>query len=296
VTAQIDKMETLVEHLIEWGVKMGGNIIGALIIYIIGRFLISLIKRLLNKVLERRNVDPSVKSFVKSLVNILLTVLLIVAIVNKLGVETTSFAALLASAGVAIGMALSGQLQNFAGGLIILLLRPYKIGDFIETKEVMGYVKEIQIFHTILTTFDHKDVYLPNGSMTSNMIVNHTQEPERRVDVAVSMEYGQDFEVAKAAIEEVVNEHDKILKKPAPFIFIKELGDSSVDLCLWAWVKNEDYWPVYLDMNRRIYLKFNQKGISFPFPQVTVHQAGDKPGAPTAVREEKPKDDADAAK
>ena len=166
------KLQIFLQQLIDWGVNAGGRIIGAIIIFVVGRFLISLLRKMLARLLAKRHVDASIQSFVKSLVNILLTILLIIAVIGKLGVETTSFAALLASAGVAIGMALSGNLQNFAGGLIVLLFRPFKVGDWIESQGVSGTVREIQIFHTILTTADNKVIYIPNGALSSGTVNN----------------------------------------------------------------------------------------------------------------------------
>lgn len=165
VEDSFSKLQVFLQQLIDWGVNAGGHIIGAVLIFIVGRFLISFLNKMVARLLAKRHVDASIQSFVKSLVNILLTILLIIAVIGKLGVETTSFAALLASAGVAIGMALSGNLQNFAGGLIVLLLRPYKVGDLIESQGVTGTVREIQIFHTILLTGDNKVIYIPNGAI-----------------------------------------------------------------------------------------------------------------------------------
>ena len=170
------KLQIFLQQLIDWGVNAGGRIIGAIIIFVVGRFLISLLRKMLARLLAKRHVDASIQSFVKSLVNILLTILLIIAVIGKLGVETTSFAALLASAGVAIGMALSGNLQNFAGGLIVLLFRPFKVGDWIESQGVSGTVREIQIFHTILTTADNKVIYIPNGALSSGTVTNYSRE------------------------------------------------------------------------------------------------------------------------
>ena len=175
-------LQIFLQQLIDWGVNAGGRIIGAIIIFVVGRFLISLLRKMLARLLAKRHVDASIQSFVKSLVNILLTILLIIAVIGKLGVETTSFAALLASAGVAIGMALSGNLQNFAGGLIVLLFRPFKVGDWIESQGVSGTVREIQIFHTILTTADNKVIYIPNGALSSGTVTNYSREDTRRVD------------------------------------------------------------------------------------------------------------------
>ena len=270
-----DKVQQVIQHLIDGGVDIGGRILGALVIFLIGRFLISFLNKLVRRILERRKVDAGIRSFVESLVNILLMVLLIVAIVDKLGIETTSFAALLASAGVAVGMALSGNLQNFAGGLIILLFRPYKVGDWIECQGESGSVREIQIFHTILTTADNKTVYIPNGSASSGVVVNYSNEDTRRVDWVVGVEYGEDYARVEEAARRIVAADKRILDTPAPFIALDALDASSVNIRIRVWVKNADYWGVYYDVQRAIYDEFNKAGIGFPFPQLTVHQAKD---------------------
>lgn len=267
------KLQYLVEKMTDWGVDIGGRIISAAIIFFIGRILISLIKKFIAKVLVKRNIDAGIQSFVRSLVNILLTVLLIVAVIGKLGVETTSFAALLASAGVAIGMALSGNLQNFAGGLVILLLRPYKVGDWIESQGVSGTVREIQIFHTILTTADNKVIYIPNGALSSGTVINYSKEDTRRVDWVIGVEYGEDYDKVEETVRRIIAADKRILNTPEPFLALHALADSSVNVVIRVWVKSQDYWGVYFDMNRIIYSEFNKEGISFPFPQLTVHQA-----------------------
>jgi len=274
--ANIEKIGDMVEKIVEWGINLGGNIIASVLIFIIGRYIIKLIKKMTNRFLEKRDFDESVKGFIQSLVNISLTVLLIIAIISQLGIETTSFAALLASAGVAIGMAFSNNLSNFAGGVILLVLKPFKIGDYIECQGVEGRVTDILIFHTKLLTFDKKEVNIPNGSLSGGVIINHTTATERRVEIKVSVEYGEDFERVKSVIEGIIEPDERILELPAPFIYIKELNSSSVDIMIWVWTKREEYWNVYLDMNRQIYAKFNEVGISFPFPQLTVHQAKEK--------------------
>ena len=233
------------------------------------------INRLVANILTRRKVDVGVQTFTKSLVNILLTVLLIIAVVGKLGVETTSFAALLASAGVAVGMALSGNLQNFAGGLIVLLFRPFKVGDWIEAQGASGTVREIQIFHTILTTGDNKVIYIPNGSISSGSIVNYSREENRRIEWIVGVEYGEDLGKVEACVRRIMAADSRILSAPAPFVALHALDASSVNVVIRAWVKGADYWDVYFDMNRSIYDTFNREGIGFPFPQLTVHQAAD---------------------
>lgn len=269
------KVQILIQQLIDWGVGAGGRIIGAIIIFVVGRFLISFIKKLLAKILSKRQIEPSIQSFVKSLVNILLTILLIIAVIGKLGVETTSFAALLASAGVAIGMALSGNLQNFAGGLIVLLFRPFKVGDWIESQGVSGTVREIQIFHTILTTADNKVIYIPNGALSSGTVTNYSRENTRRVDWIIGVEYGENYDKVESTVSRILAADKRILNTPEPFIALHALDASSVNVVIRVWVNSADYWGVYFDMNKTIYAVFNEEGIGFPFPQLTVHQAKD---------------------
>ncbi len=254
---------------------LGKRILAALIIFIIGRLIVSFINKMVARVLQRRKVDAGVQTFVRSLVNILLMILLVIAVISKLGVETTSFAALLASAGVAVGMALSGNLQNFAGGLIILIFRPYKVGDWIEAQGVSGSVKEIQIFHTILTTADNKVVYIPNGAASSGTIVNYSREDTRRVDWTVGVEYGEHFDRVEETVRRILAADKRILDTPAPTIALGALDASSVNITIRVWVKNADYWGVYFDVQRAIYEEFNQAGIGFPFPQLTIHTAKD---------------------
>ena len=254
---------------------LGKRILAALLIFIIGRLIISFLNKMLARILQRRKVDAGVQSFVRSLVNILLMILLVIAVISKLGIETTSFAALLASAGVAVGMALSGNLQNFAGGLIILIFRPYKVGDWIEAQNESGTVREIQIFHTILTTADNKTVYIPNGSASSGVIVNYSHEETRRVDWVIGVEYGEDYARVEEVARRIVAAEKRILSTPAPFIALDALDASSVNVRIRVWVKNSDYWGVYYDVQRAIYEEFNKAGIGFPFPQLTIHTAKD---------------------
>lgn len=267
------RFEQVMQQLWTWGISAGKNIIVAVIVFLVGRFIISMLNKLVAGMLERRHVEATIQSFLKSFVNILLTLLLIVSVVSALGVNTTSFAALLASAGVAIGMALSGNLQNLAGGLIILLFKPYKVGDWVEAQGTSGTVKEIQIFHTLLTTGDNKVVYIPNGAMSSGIITNFSRNDSRRVEWIIGVEYGDNIDHIKATVEEVIESDTRILKDPAPKIVLYSLSASSVDISIRAWTSTADYWDVYFDMNRRIYDEFNKRGIDFPYPQLTVHQA-----------------------
>lgn len=260
--------------LTDSAIQLGERLLAALVIFIIGKFLVNWLNRLFARILEKRKVDPSIQSFLKSMVNILLLVMLILAVIGKLGIELTGFAALLASAGVAIGMALSGNLQNFAGGLIILLFKPYKVGDYIDASTgTSGTVKEIQIFHTILITPDNKMVYVPNGAMSSGVITNYSKLDIRRIEWDFGVEYGQDYSKVESVLQGIIAKDARILKDPAPFIEVGELAASSVKIKIRVWVKSDDYWDVFFGMNQTVYTTFNQVGINFPFPQLTVHQA-----------------------
>lgn len=266
-------VQDLIDKGIDLGVEAGKSIIVAVIIYFVGRAVISLLNRMLGGMLERRKVDPTIRSFMMSLVNILLLTLLVISVVSALGVNTTSFAALLASAGVAVGMALSGNLQNLAGGIVILLFRPFKVGDYIEAQGVGGTVSEIQIFHTILTTPDNKKLFLPNGALSSGNITNFSREALRRVELTVSIEYGEDVDKVRGVLLELLAADDRIQKEPAPFVALRALAGSSVDLTVRVWVNSADYWNVFFQTNEAIYKEFNNRGINFPFPQLTVHQS-----------------------
>lgn len=256
------------------GIDLGGRILAALIIFLIGKYLINWANKLFAAMLQKRNVDASIQSFLRSIVNITLLVMLFLAVIGKLGIELTSFAALLASVGVAVGMALSGNLSNFAGGVIILVFRPYKVGDYIEASSgASGTVTDIQIFHTILTSPDNKIVFAPNGEMSSSVITNYNRNSTRRLQFKFGVEYGTDFEMVKSVLLEIIEKDSRILKTPAPFIELSELADSSVNIIVRVWVNTPDYWSVNFDMNKNVYATFNEKGISFPFPQLTVHQA-----------------------
>ncbi|MBQ1633762.1 MAG: mechanosensitive ion channel [Bacteroidaceae bacterium] len=267
------KLDSFMDQAISLGVNAGKSILLAILIFVVGRYVIRLINKLIANMLERRRVEPTIQSFLKSFTNILLTILLVITVISALGVNTTSFAALLASAGVAIGMALSGNLQNLAGGIILLLFKPYKIGDYIEAQGVNGVVQEIQIFHTIILTVDNKQIYIPNGALSSGSITNYSAKELRRVDWTVGVEYGTDVEKVRAALMKLIDADNRILKDPAPFIALRELASSSVDFTVRGWVKGADYWGVFFDMNKQIYEEFNRQGISFPFPQIQVHQS-----------------------
>lgn len=247
------------------------KIVIALLIFWVGRWLIRRVRRLLERIMTRRNVDVSLRAFLMSLVNITLMLLLIITIIGVLGIDTTSFIALFASAGLAIGMALSGTLQNFAGGVMILLFRPFRVGDFIEAQGQSGTVKEIQLIHTLLNTPDNKTILLPNGPVSTGIINNYSREPRRRVDWTFGIAYGDDYDLARTTIAELLAADERVAKDPAPFIALSALADSSVNIVVRAWVDSSEYWNVYFDMNERVYKVFSAKGLNIPFPQMDVH-------------------------
>ena len=222
--------------------------------------------------MERREVAPSVRTFVASLLDVVSLIIILIMIISILGIDTSSFIALFASAGVAIGMALSGTLQNFAGGVIILLFRPFKVGDFIEAQGVAGTVKEIQIFNTLVATGDNKVILLPNGPVSTGIINNYSREDVRRVDMVFSISYGDDFEKAKAVLLRLIAEDERILDTPAaPAINLLELAASSIDISVKIWCKQSDYWNVKFDMNKRVYETFPKEGLNFPYQTFTVN-------------------------
>jgi len=270
--SQMDINQVL-EKLINFGMEAGKDILVAILIYIVGRFIIKYILKLVAGLLKKRNVEASVQTFLRSFLSIILNLILTFAIISKLGVETTSFAALLASAGVAIGMALSGNLSNFAGGLIILMFKPFKVGDYIEGAGVSGTVQEIQIFHTILLTPDNRVIFAPNGALSGNAITNYSKKELRRVDFSFGVEYNEEFDKVKAAIQCIIDTDQRILKEPPATIELGALSASSVDITVRVWTKASDYWDVFFNMNKTVYAEFNKAGIKFPFPQLTVHNA-----------------------
>ena len=270
--AKSGEIDQLIQQAITMGMEAGKSILLAVVVAVVGRYIVKFINKLVAGMLERRNVEPTIQTFLKSFVNILLVTLLIITVISTLGVNTTSLAALLASAGLAVGMALSGNMQNLAGGLILLFFKPYKVGDFIEAQGVSGTVKAIQIFHTVLTTPDNKELFVPNGPLSSGNVVNYSKNGTRRVDFTVSVEYGTDVEKVKQVTLELLKGDSRIMQDPAPFIAVKELAESSVDFTLRVWVDVAEYWNVFFDTNERIYAEFNKQGIGFPFPQIQIHQ------------------------
>lgn len=266
----VTQLNATLQQLVNMGIEAGKSIVVAILIYFVGKFIINFIKKVLVGMMDRRDMDPTIKSFLRSIVSVLLNVLLIITVVSALGINTTSFAALLASFGVAAGMALSGNLQNLAGGIVVLLFKPYRVGDYIEAQGVQGVIKEIQIFHTIILTVDNKMIHLPNGALSSGNIINYSTMPQRRVDLTISMEYGEDVEKVRKAILDVVNQDPNVLKDPAPFVRVVQLNSSSVDFTVRLWCEGAHYWDVFFDNQERIYAEFNKQGISFPYPHMHI--------------------------
>ncbi|MCR5658064.1 MAG: mechanosensitive ion channel [Bacteroidales bacterium] len=255
----------------EYVVPFGLKLVAAIVVLLLGSWVIKLIKKALMKVLTRRNAEPSLNSFLMSLVSVLLSFFLIMAVVGILGINTSSLVALLASAGLAIGMALSGTLQNFAGGVMIILFKPFKVGDFIAAQGYEGKVSSIQIFNTTILTPDNKTVILPNGALSTGPVTNYNKETDRRVDWVFSISYGDDYDKAKAVLQSLCDADNRILKEPKPVIELLKMSDNSIDITVRVRVKPEDYWNVYFKMNELVYKTFPKEGLNFPFPQMDVH-------------------------
>lgn len=248
------------------------KIIEIALIWFIGRWLGRRLISICKAMMERRKTNESVASFTLSLIDVVVMIVLLIIIIGVIGIDTSSFIALFASAGVAIGMALSGTLQNFAGGVMILLFRPYKVGEFIEAQGVSGTVKEIQIFNTVVKTGDNKLILLPNGPVSTGIITNYSREAYRRVDMTFSVSYGDDYETAKELILRLVKEDTRILNSPAePAVALSALSASSIDISLRVWCKQEDYWGVLNDMNKKVYETFPKAGLNFPYQTFTLH-------------------------
>lgn len=266
-------IDTVLNKILELTLEHGPRVVLAIVVLVVGLWAIGMIGRAIVRLMQKRDMDPSLIPFLKGLSTMLLKVMLVISVIQMLGVETTSFIAVLGAAGLAVGMALSGTLQNFAGGVMILVFKPFKVGDTIEAQGHFGTVHSIQIFNTILKTPDNKTVILPNAPVSSGSMVNYSTEARRRVDHSFGIGYGDDIDKARAVIEGIVKADARILKDPAPFIAVGELGDSSVNFTVRNWVKSEDYWGVHFDTIEAVKKQFDAQGISIPFPQMDVHMA-----------------------
>lgn len=279
VTQQIDSVSQNFEKVMgfnmdeiyQWLVKIGSNLILAVLIFVIGFWLAKTLSRGVRKVLTKSNTDPGLVSFLTSLTSIVLKILVVVTGITQLGIEMTSFVAILGAAGLAIGMAFSGTLSNFAGGVMILAFKPFRVGDFIQTQNESGTVQEILIFNTYLHTVDNKVVILPNGPVANGNIINYTKADKRRVDLVIGISYGDDYQLARRLLMQMIDEDTRILRDPEPFVGLGQLAESSVNITIRVWTKTEDYWKVFFELNEKVYSEFPKNGLHFPFPQMDIH-------------------------
>lgn len=263
--------EMMTDKVIGTALEYGPRVLLALLVLVIGLWVIGWVVRGMVKVMKKREMDPSLIPFLKGLSGTLLKVMLFISVIQMVGVETTSFIAVLGAAGLAVGMALSGTLQNFAGGVMILVFKPFKVGDLIEAQGYTGTVSSIRIFNTILKTPDNKTIILPNAPVSSGAMVNYSTEARRRVDLSFGIGYGDDIDKARKTIEGVIAADKRILKEPEPFIAVAELADSSVNFVVRVWVESADYWGVHFNTIEQVKKRFDADGISIPFPQMDVH-------------------------
>ena len=264
-------LENYTDKAIGLLMSYGPKLLLAIVTLIIGFWIIKLVLKTTANTMEKGKLDISLQHFLSSLVGVLLKALLLISVLSMIGIQMTSFIAILGAAGLAIGLALQGSLANFAGGVLILLFKPYKIGDLIEAQGYLGIVKEIQIFNTIINTLDNKTIILPNGGVSNSNITNYFTEPTLRVDMTFGIGYSDDIKKAKEILTTLLTSDSRVLKDPEPMVVLSEHGESSVNFTVRGWCKNEDYWGVYFDMQEKVKLEFDKQGISIPFPQQDVH-------------------------
>ncbi len=252
-------------------ITYGPQLLLAVVTLLVGFWIIGIVTKVLQKGLERSRVDISLQRFLGSLVSVLLKVMLMISVASMIGIETTSFVAVIGAAGLAVGLALQGSLANFAGGVLILLFKPYKVGDFIDAQGVTGSVKEIQVFNTVMKTGDNKTIIIPNGAISNGIITNFSTEATRRVDMVFGIGYTDDIQHAKKVLNQIISADDRILKEPEHLVVVSELADSSVNFTVRVWVNASDYWGVYFGMHEKVKETFDQEKISIPFPQRDVY-------------------------
>src|SRR6056300_294511 len=267
----MEEFEVLLDALKLNAFEWAKHIVLAVVIFWIGMRVVKVMMRAFTKALSLREVDASLSTFLQSFLKIALQAVVVIATINQLGVETTSIVAILGAAGLAVGMALSGTLQNFAGGAMILMFKPFKVGDFIEAQGYSGTVQSIQIFVTVLTTTDNKQVVIPNGGLSNGSLINYSAQPTRRQEWTFGIDYGSDLDEAKQIIRDLLEKDERVHAEPAPLVELAALADSSVNIIVRAWVGSENYWPLYYAVTTEVYKAFNAEGISIPFPQMDVH-------------------------
>jgi len=259
------------DKISEFIYSYGPNVIGAILVLIIGLWVIKLLMGGFRRMTRKQDMDPSLRGFLRSIISITLKILLFISVMSMVGIAATSFIAIIGAAGLAVGLALQGTLQNFAGGVIILLFKPYQVGDFVEGAGHMGTVKEIKIFTTILNTPDNKLIIIPNAQLSNSSLTNFSAMETRRVDFTFGIGYGDDYDKAKKVLLDLINADERIMKDPEPFIALSELADSSVNIVVRVWAKGADYWGIFFDMNEKVYKTFTSEGLNIPFPQMDVH-------------------------
>lgn len=262
---------SLLDKIAELATTYGIKLILAIVVLVIGLIVVKYITRGAGRMMERAHVSESLTPFLKSMISVILKILVFISVLGMVGVEMTSFIAILGAAGLAVGLALQGTLQNFAGGIIILLFKPYKVGDFIETQGYLGSVKEIQIFTTVLLTPDNKTIIIPNSPIATGSLTNFSAQEKRRVDLSFGIGYGDDIEKARAIIRALIDADERIDKEPEPFVRVSELADSSVNFAVRVWANTSDYWNIYFDLTENVKKSFDREGVSIPFPQTDVH-------------------------
>lgn len=279
-----DKPKTMLESIQEFAQEFtdpeklaafAGNVLAAIAIYLVGKIVVRILTGLLEKVMTRAKVDATLSSFLSNIAHYVLITFVILMALESLGVDTTSLAAIMGAAGLAVGLALQSSLSNFASGVMIILFKPFRVGDFVEAGGVSGTVEEISIFSTLMKTGDNKQIIVPNGSIYGGNIINYSAKPTRRIDMVVGCGYGDDLRAVKAFLTILVESDERILKDPAPVVAVSELGDSSVNFVVRPWVNSADYWAVLWDLNERVKLGFDERGFNIPYPtqDVHVHQA-----------------------
>jgi len=264
-------MEELLPKLYDWLSVFGIKLIAAIVILIIGRIVVKLIRKLILRVMNKRKIDETISTFVSSLTYSALWIFVILAALSQVGIQTTSFMAIIGAAGLAIGLALQGSLSNFASGFLIILFRPFKVGDYVEAGGVSGVISKISIFTTDLNSVDNKKIIVPNAQIMNGTITNYTAENTRRVDLVFGVGYESDMKRVKDVLMGIIEKHELVLKDPAPFVRLGKLNDSSIDFTVRVWSKTSDYWDVYFDLTEQAKVEFDKNGLNIPYPQMDVH-------------------------
>ncbi len=264
-------MDSIWEKIVEWGILYGPKLLATLAILFFGRIAVSIVTGTINRLLKKTDVDVTLRRFVVSLTKIALLVFVIIAAISSLGINTTSFVAILGAAGLAIGLSLQSSLANFAAGVMLIIFRPFKAGDYVEAGGQSGSVIAVNIFNSVLNTPDNKLVIIPNSNITGNNIVNYSAQETRRIDLVFGISYNDNIKLAKDTLVQILADDSRILKDPAPAVAVLALADSSINFAVRPWVKTADYWPVYFDLTEKVKITFDEKNISIPFPQTDVH-------------------------